>query len=206
VIWRIRGTYFESCNCDAICPCRRINGVTGWRSTHGECMGVLSWLIEEGAAGGVDLAGLPVAVAVRYSDDEPGSPWTWVLYLDARATGEQRAALEGIFTGRSGGDAATHFPWAWKASELVAVRPVAIEVDHTRRRQRLRIRDLVSVRIRDRYDGDETVSCVIPGAKRPAQVDDNCDAGDLPALSDQTMAAVLAVYEKRIKKHVHWSW
>ena len=163
MIWRIRGTYFESCNCDAICPCRRINGVTGGRSTHGECMGVLSWLIEEGAAGGVDLAGLPVAVAVRYSDDEPGSPWTWVLYLDARATGEQRAALEGIFTGRSGGDAATHFPWAWKASELVAVRPVAIEVDHTRRRQRLRIRDLVSVRIRDRYDGDETVSCVIPG-------------------------------------------
>jgi aryl-alcohol dehydrogenase-like predicted oxidoreductase len=52
----------------------------------------------------------------------------------------------------------------------------------------------------------EAVTCVIPGAKRPAQVDDNCDAGDLPALSDQTMAAVLAVYEKRIKKHVHWYW
>jgi len=50
------------------------------------------------------------------------------------------------------------------------------------------------------------VTCVIPGAKRPAQVDENCDAGDLPALSDQTMAAVLAIYEKRIKKHVHWSW
>jgi hypothetical protein len=124
---------------------------------------VLSWLIEEGEAGGVDLAGLPVAMVVRYSDDEPGSPWTWVLYLETRATGEQRAALEGIFTGRSGGDAAAHFPWTWKASELVAVRPVAIEVDHTRRRQRLRIRDRVSVRIRDRYDGGETVGCVIPG-------------------------------------------
>ena len=43
------------------------------------------------------------------------------------------------------------------------MRPVAIEVDHTRRRQRLRIRDCVSVRIRDRYAGGETVSCVIPG-------------------------------------------
>ena len=126
---------------------------------HGRALG----LIEEGAASGIDLAGLPVAMAVRYSDDEPGSPWTWVLYLDALASGEQRAALEGIFTGRFGGDAATHFPWAWKASELVAVRPVAIEVDHTRRRQRLRIRDRVSVRIRDHYDGEETVSCVIPG-------------------------------------------
>ena len=37
----------------------------------------------------------------------------------------------------------------------------------------------------------EAVTCVIPGAKRPEQVDDNCDAGDLPALSDETMAAVL---------------
>jgi hypothetical protein len=129
-------------------------------------MGVLSWLIEEGAVGGLDLSGLPVALAVRYSDDEPGSPWTWILYLDERATGEQRAALEGIFSGRSGGDAGAHFPWTWKASELVAVRSVALEVDHSRRRQRLRIRDLVTVRIRDGYDGGETVSCVIPGHER----------------------------------------
>ena len=167
--WRIRGSYFESCNCDAICPCRRIDGVPGGRSTHGLCMGVLSWVIEDGAADGVDLSGLPVALALRYSDDEPGSPWTWVLYLDARAAEEQRAALAGIFTGRLGGDAQAHFPWVWKASELVAVRPVEIEVDHTRRRQWLRIRDRVSVRIRDRYAGDETVTCVIPGHERSGE-------------------------------------
>ena len=167
--WRIRGTYFESCNCDAVCPCRRIDGVPGGRSTHGVCMAVLSWLIEEGAADGTELSGLPVALACRYSDDEPGSPWTWMLYLDARASREQRAALEGIFSGRFGGDAERHFPWAWKASELVAVRPVEIEVDHTRHRQRLRIRDRVSVRIRDRYAGGETVTCVIPGHERPGE-------------------------------------
>jgi hypothetical protein len=161
VSWRIRGTYFESCNCDAICPCRRVDGVPGGRSTHGVCTAVLSWLIEDGAADGTDVSGLPVALACRYSDDEPGSPWTWTLYLDARASGEQRAALEGIFTGRLGGDALRHFPWAWKESELVAVRPVAIDVDHTRRRQRLRIRD--------RYDGGETVTCVIPGHERAGE-------------------------------------
>ena len=115
--WRIRGSYFESCNCDAICPCRRIDGVAGGRSTHGECLGVLSWVIAEGSADGTDLSGEPVALATRYSDDEPGSPWTWVLYLDASGSDEQRRALEGIFTGRLGGDAAAHFPWAWKASD-----------------------------------------------------------------------------------------
>jgi hypothetical protein len=167
--WQIRGTYFEACNCDAICPCRRIDGVPGGRSTHGVCMGVLSWLIEEGFADGTDLTGLPVAVASRYSDDEPGSPWTWIMYLDVRASGEQRSALEAIFAGRRGGDAERHFPWAWKASELLAVRPVEIDVDHTRRRQWLRVRNCLSVSIRDRYDGEEVVTCVIPGHERPGE-------------------------------------
>jgi hypothetical protein len=167
--WAIRGTYFEACNCDAICPCRRIDGVAGGRSTHGICLGVLSWLIEEGAADDTDLGGLPVAMAIRYSDDEPGSPWTWVLYLDSGASQAQRDALEAIFTGGLGGDAVSHFPWTWKASELVAVRPVEIEVDHSRRRQLLRVRDRVSVRIRERYAGDETVTCVIPGHDRDGE-------------------------------------
>jgi hypothetical protein len=167
--WRIRGSYFESCNCEAICPCRRIDGTPGGRSTHGICMGVLSWVIADGAADGVDLSGQSVALACRYSDDEPGSPWTWALYLEERSTRRQRDALEGIFTGRLGGDAERHFPWAWKPSELLAVRAVQITVDHARRRQRLRIRDVVSVRIRGRFDEDATVTCVIPGHEREGE-------------------------------------
>ena len=167
--WRITGSYFESCNCDPICPCRRIDGAAGGRSSHGICTGVLSWMIEEGNADDVNLAGQPVALACRYSDDEEGSPWTWILYLDSGSSEDQRAALEDIFAGRLGGDAESHFPWAWKESDLVAVRPVDIEVEHTRRRQLLRIRDHVTVRIRDRYEGPETVTCVIPGHDRTGE-------------------------------------
>jgi hypothetical protein len=130
---------------------------------------VLSWIIEEGRVGDIDVSGLPVALASRYSDDEEGSPWTWILYLAAHAGEEQRSALEDVFTGRLGGDALAHFPWAWKLNELVAVRPVEIEVEHARRRQWLRIRDCVSVRIRDRYQGPETVTCVIPGHERTGE-------------------------------------
>ncbi|MFI5307408.1 MAG: DUF1326 domain-containing protein [Polyangiales bacterium] len=161
--WRIRGSYFESCNCDAVCPCRRIDGVSGGRSTHGECHGVLSWVIEEGGSTSVALSGLRVALATRYHDDEPGSPWSFVLYLDARADAAQRDLLHGIYTGRLGGDALKHFPWVWKKGELIAVRPVEIEVSHEPRRQWLRIRDHVTVLIRDRYESDATVTCVIPG-------------------------------------------
>ena len=167
--WHIRGSYFESCNCDPICPCRRIDGVAGGRSTHGICEGVLSWVIEDGSAGATDLSGLAAAMAVRYSDDETGSPWSWILYLDDRTDEEQVAALTNIFSGRLGGDALEHFPWAWKESHLLAVRRVPIEVDHTERRQRLRVRDHVTVRIRDRFAETAVVSCVIPGHDRAGE-------------------------------------
>jgi hypothetical protein len=169
VSWRIRGSYFESCNCDAICPCRTIDGVPGGRSTYGECLGVLSWVIEEGRADEVSLAGLKVALATRYHDDEPGSPWTFILYVDARADVAQRDALARIYTGRLGGDALKHFPWAWKAAHLVAVRPVEIEVSHEPRRQWLRIRDQVIVRIRGKWAGPETVTCGIPGHEQSGE-------------------------------------
>jgi hypothetical protein len=132
-------------------------------------MGALSWVIEDGSADNVDLSGLPVALAVNYSDDEPGSPWTWFLYVPETASAEQQSALEDIFTGRLGGDSGDHFPWAWKQSNLVAVGPAAIEVSHEPRRQWLRVRDHVSVRIRDRYQGSEAVTCVIPGHERAGE-------------------------------------
>jgi hypothetical protein len=76
--WRISGTYLEACNCDAICPCRRIGGRQGGRSTYGVCLGSLSWLIEEGEAGEVELGGMCAVLANRYDDDEPCSPWSFV--------------------------------------------------------------------------------------------------------------------------------
>ncbi len=52
----------------------------------------------------------------------------------------------------------------------------------------------------------DAVTCTIPGAKRPSQVEDNCRAADLPPISDDTMAQVRALYERRIKPQVHHYW
>ena len=102
-----------------------------------------------------------IIAVMRVADDGPDGV--------RRASKEERAALERVFTDQLGGDAQRHFPWAWKTSDLVAVRPVEITVDHTRRRQRLRIRDRISVRIRCRCEGDEAMSCVIPGHERAGE-------------------------------------
>ncbi len=167
--WRIAGTYLEACNCDAICPCRTADGRKGGRSTEGVCTGALSWQIDEGTAGEEDLAGLRVVLALRYNDDEAGSPWDFFLYLDERADGAQREALEAIFLGRLGGTPATQFPWVWKESRLLGVHPVAIEVDHTPGHGWFRAGGQVTVRVREPYAGTEAVTCVIPGHHRPGR-------------------------------------
>ena len=52
----------------------------------------------------------------------------------------------------------------------------------------------------------DAVSCVIPGAKRPSQAEDNIQAADLPALSPQTMAKVRDIYDRSIRPQVHHRW
>jgi hypothetical protein len=164
--WAISGTYLEACNCDAICPCRRVGARSGGRSTHGICLGALSWLIGSGRSGDVDLAGLGVVLVLRYSDDEPGSPWTFVLYVDGRGDESQRDALAQIFTGQLGGTPLRQFPWAFKASELRAVLPATIEIDHTPGRGWFRAGDDVLLRVKGPFEGQEPVTCVIPGHHR----------------------------------------
>ncbi len=52
----------------------------------------------------------------------------------------------------------------------------------------------------------EAVTCVIPGAKRPDQAADNVGAADLPALSEDAMARVRAIYDQYIRAQVHYRW
>lgn len=52
----------------------------------------------------------------------------------------------------------------------------------------------------------EAVSTVIPGARRPAQVQDNVAAADVPALSDEVMAAAREVYDDLVAPQVHHRW
>ncbi len=50
------------------------------------------------------------------------------------------------------------------------------------------------------------VTCAIPGAKTPAQAEDNFKASDAPALSGEVLQAVKAVYDSSIRALVHSSW
>jgi len=50
------------------------------------------------------------------------------------------------------------------------------------------------------------VTCAIPGAKRPAQAEENLKAADLPPLSEEVMNQVGALYDRLVRPQVHHYW
>lgn len=52
----------------------------------------------------------------------------------------------------------------------------------------------------------DAVTCAIPGAKRPTQVEENCRAADLPTIPDATMEQARDIYARRIREQVHHYW
>jgi len=52
----------------------------------------------------------------------------------------------------------------------------------------------------------DEVTCTIPGAKRPSQVEENSSVADMPPLSEDTMVQVHTIYENHIRNLVHQYW
>ncbi|HCK65703.1 MAG TPA: aldo/keto reductase [Anaerolineae bacterium] len=50
------------------------------------------------------------------------------------------------------------------------------------------------------------ITCAIPGAKRPSQVEENVRAADLPEIPEAVMRQVEALYNEQVKAHVHHLW
>jgi hypothetical protein len=114
----------------------------------------------------VDLADMRAVLASRYHDDEPGSPWTFALFVDTRGDEPQRQAMADIFTGRLGGTPHKQFPWVFKAADLLGVEALELEIDHTPARGWFKAPGKVAVRVREPVPDQETVTCVIPGHHR----------------------------------------
>ena len=59
-MWRLDGTYFESCSCDAVCPCTW-SALTA-KATLDRCRALLAYHVESGEIAGVDVSGLSFAL------------------------------------------------------------------------------------------------------------------------------------------------
>ena len=131
--------------------------------------GRLRGLVEDGRVGDVEVSGLAAVLVIRYDDDEPGSPWTIVLHVDAAGDERQRAALADVFLGRLGGPKVGVLPWVRKARHLLEVRTDAIELLPNGDGYLLHVGDAVRVRATRPAPSDSDVRCVIPGYEEPGR-------------------------------------
>lgn len=164
--WQVQGSYFEACNCEAICPCRSVHGEPGGPSSYGVCYGTLSWHVQKGHAGGLDLSDLIVVMSLRYHDEvQPSTPWEVVLYVDERADDAQKEALADIFLGRAGGSVANLYGPA--IGEVHAVRRARITVEHVAPRKRIDVVGYITVEAEGEASDPDDVQCGIPGFDHP---------------------------------------
>ena len=94
--WKITAEMEESCSCDGACPCW-----WGNKPTKTACSGAAGFIIKKGNYGNVSLDGLALMEMVKSPDGKTmmESMGNWDLdnvYIDAKATPEQRKALEAI--------------------------------------------------------------------------------------------------------------
>jgi hypothetical protein len=117
--WKVSGTYFETCNCEAVCPCVVLN-----KPTRGECTVLVAWHIDQGNLGATKLDGLNTVLAVHSPGHMLQVKWKVALYLDDRANPAQQEVLTKIFAGQVGGHPAN---LAACVGEVLGARSVPIE-------------------------------------------------------------------------------
>lgn len=96
--WKLAGTYFETCNCEAACPCVFLSP-----PTEGDCTVLIAWHIERGIYGKISLDELNAALAVYAPGTMAKTKWVAAAYFDERANTDQEGALHAIFSGQAGG-------------------------------------------------------------------------------------------------------
>ncbi len=137
--WNVKGQYFESCNCEAACPCIFLSP-----PTEDECTVIVGWHIDEGDFEGTSLDGLNVALAVLSPGHMAEVKWQAALYFDDRASEAQTNALAAIFSGQAGGHPAR---LASHIGEVLGAGPASIEFETDGKRTSMRIAGIAEVTI-----------------------------------------------------------
>jgi hypothetical protein len=96
--WSFEAEYVQACSCDYGCPCE-----FQAPPSRGFCEGVGAWRIIRGTYGSTSLDGLGLAFAARWPQAIHLGNGTAAIFVDERATAEQRDALLQIASGQAGG-------------------------------------------------------------------------------------------------------
>ncbi len=141
--WKLRGTYVETCSCEFFCPCN-FNLANG--ADYDRCRATLVFNITDGDVDGTDVGGLAVVVIADTPKVMTDGNWRLGTVIDAKASDEQAAKLQAVFSGELGGPMAALGPLI---GENLGVQRAAIEVDEDGLRHSVRIGDTTGFDVED---------------------------------------------------------
>lgn len=96
--WFFDADYLQACNCDYGCPCE-----FSAPPTPGFCHGIGVWKIDRGKYGDLSLDGTGLGFAATWPKAIHEGNGTVCLFVDEKASAEQREALLEIGSGKAGG-------------------------------------------------------------------------------------------------------
>jgi hypothetical protein len=161
------GTLLEACSCMGPCPCW-----VGDDPDGGSCDAVTAYHLDRGQIQGVDVSGLSLVGVAQIPGNVLAGNWRLVMYIDEKATPQQRQALLDAFGGRVGGPLAD---LAGLIGEIVAVIPAPIDHRVEGGKGTLRVGEIIEAEMAPYTDAKgrpttlhDTVFSTIPGS--PAYV------------------------------------
>jgi hypothetical protein len=100
-----KGHYYETCGCAVSCPC----ATNEFKPTEGHCDGVMLFHLEKASVGKTKLDGLSMAFVLMSPKNQKvleafskGEMDHWAVYLDEKATEEQRKVMPQLMEGMFG--------------------------------------------------------------------------------------------------------
>ncbi|HEV3212038.1 MAG TPA: DUF1326 domain-containing protein [Acidimicrobiales bacterium] len=142
--WSLRGTYFENCSCDMVCPCTT-SGLT-MRADTDRCQLMLAFHVADGEIDGTDVSGQTVLLLADTPPVMSEGDWKVGVVMDSSATPAQAEKLGAVFGGQMGGPMAALSPLI---GEMLGVESAPIEYVDDGRRHSVRAGTLVDVEIED---------------------------------------------------------
>jgi hypothetical protein len=141
--WQIRGTYFETCSCEVVCPC---TASLALGATYDRCRVTLVFHVADGDVEGTDVSGLTVAALADTPKVMTDGNWKLGVFIDAAASDEQAEKLGAVFSGQLGGPMEALGPLI---GENLGVERAPIEVREDGLTHSVRIGEAVDFEIED---------------------------------------------------------
>ena len=141
--WHLKGSYFETCSCELMCPC---NLSFDHGATYDYCRATLVFHVREGEIEGTDIGGRKVALIADTPKVMTEGNWRLGMFVDEDATDEQMEKLSAVFGGQLGGPMAGLAPLV---GEVLGVERAPIEVHDEGLRHSVRVGDVIDFEVED---------------------------------------------------------